>query len=334
LPPRPQADNTDAEEGTIAHDAAMSLLQGKDIEVGGPITLDILHAARTYADYVLSFASVPLLIEVHLQMPNIHSEASGTMDAGYYDPVTRTVHVFDFKYGFKRVEVFQNPQLLCYASGFSSLVGIEKIDYFHLHVVQPRLFASKPASSWRFEAPLLRAHESRLRDAAYAALSPVAYCKSGAWCYMCPARFTCAAALNAGLTLFEASCQNTPDDPGNEEISYRLTVVKRALKQLEYLQSGLEAEVEYRLNEGQVIPGFEMVAKQGRREWIKPVDEVLHMGELMGVDLRSAVKPISPAQAEKAGIPAHLVKCYAKSTHTGKKLTQLTETSIRKKFNV
>lgn len=101
---------------------------------------DMVNGAQLYVDTVTEDCygkAVVLEVEQQAAMPWIHADVGGTSDCRVRIPAERLIRVYDFKYGFKPVQVEWNPQLLIY--GLAALHGnAADIDEVELVVVQPR----------------------------------------------------------------------------------------------------------------------------------------------------------------------------------------------------
>ena len=149
----PEEEAPAAEEGTIAHEAAASLLHGdkKGAEkmfahaaAQGFAADEMRKAVGFYVDYVQGFGLHALFLHalcVEARMPLFRvlgCDAWGYADALIYNSFNE-LHIFDLKYGRgEKVRAFENPQLALYAAAALEeyYPNCHKIC---LHIVQPRL---------------------------------------------------------------------------------------------------------------------------------------------------------------------------------------------------
>lgn len=304
-------------------------LLGQAAPNGVIISDEMFEAAWEYAnDVVREIKKYPFAawgVETRIKAPNIHAESFGTTDAYLYDPQSNRLIVWDYKYGYKIVEAFENWQGINYVAGLFDMLSIDGLQdqtlRVDIRIVQPRAFHRDGAiRSWKVLGSDLRGYINILHNNAHEALSENAKTRSGEHCIYCNARHACQAALDGGLGMFEAVNKPIPAELAPEQLGTQLSIVKRARKQLEYLESGYEEQLKSLIRGGSNVPGWSVEQGLGKRQWSKPVDEILKFGDLMGVDLREPVKAISPAQAEKKGIDEAVVAAYVERRQIGLKV--------------
>ena len=113
-------DNFPADEGTTAHWGASEVLTdgfsvgemvgSTCIDTGMKFTAEMVPHVQMYVDYCLGMG----FIEKKVKIPAIHPDCWGTLDAGGYEPVTNTLTIVDFKYGWLP-HMPHCPQLVAYA---------------------------------------------------------------------------------------------------------------------------------------------------------------------------------------------------------------------------
>jgi len=149
-----------AEEGTACHWLAGDLLlisyvEGKKTPVKEDIvgtlspndiliTEEMWQASLDYVtDIISNVCSISdIKVEEKVNLDHIYPGMSGTPDAYYFDIRTNTLTVWDLKYGFGIVDVFENKQLMIYASGIIKKLNLKNINVV-LKIVQPRAFHSE-----------------------------------------------------------------------------------------------------------------------------------------------------------------------------------------------
>lgn len=310
-----------AEEGTACHWMAAEVLLGRGgsefigrtAPNGVVITRDMKDAAITYVAAVRG--AVPPLaelhVEEHVQIPYVHTECHGTPDCWYFNPITMTLNLWDLKYGFTPVDERENWQLLCYTKGVLAITPYndEKITVVHT-IVQPRI--SNPVRSWTFMGSELKQYADRLRDAAALALSPNAPCHAGEQCHYCSARHACPTAQQAALWACQYIGQAVPEALTPEALAMELRTLRRAADAIKYRLAGIEASAIATINSGIMVPGFATDNGPGRDGWTFPAAEIFAIGDMMGVDLRAEVTPLTPVQAKKAGFSEELIAAYSR----------------------
>ena len=317
-------------------------LVGSEAPNGVIVSDEMFDAAWEYAnDVVREIKKYPFAawgVETHIKAPSVHAESFGTTDAYLYDPQDHRLIVWDYKYGYKIVEAFENWQGINYVAGLFDMLSIDgsqdqklRVD---IRIVQPRAFHRDGAiRSWKILGSDLRGYINILSNNAHKALSPEAKTHSGEHCIYCNARHACQAAVEAGLGMFEAVNKPIPAELTPEQLGTQLSIVKRARKQLEYLESGYEEQLKSIIRSGSSVPGWSLEQGVGKRQWSKPTEEILKLGGLMGVDLREPVKAISPAQAEKKGVDGAVIAAYVERRQTGLKVVPDNNNKAREVFS-
>ena len=165
-------DSPHAVEGKAAHKVCFDLLTAtlecvdinKSTYLQNNISIneEMWDGARIYVDHILGvyeFTDV-YAIEERIDISTIHTDCWGTPD--FWLAKGRTeLHLWDYKYGHKYVEVFENWQLIEYAAGILDYLGITGLEDQHLkihfHVVQPRSYHRLGhIRSWEIKAVELR----------------------------------------------------------------------------------------------------------------------------------------------------------------------------------
>jgi hypothetical protein len=121
------------------------------------------------------------------------------------------------------------------------------------------------------------------------------------------------------MELLEVTGVPMPVELSAEAMGVQLSIIKRALKQLEYLESGFEEQIAGKIRSGNSVPGWTLRDGKGRLGWSKSTDEIIAMGDMFGVDLRKS-DTITPTQAKKLGLDEAVVAAYSERPNTGLKL--------------
>lgn len=356
----PEIETEASREGTAAHEAAARWVSSAARANGDPVyegqiasnnvafTAEMLDGAELYADDVSAimhqtgvYGGPYLGIEQRIEIPRVHAQCFGTPDLYLYDPKNNVLYLWDYKFGYERVEAFENWQLTCYAAGILDHMAkftpmlvdrIAETMQVVFRIVQPRAFHREgPVREWRVAYPELESRFEQLAAGALAALAePIQ--QTGAHCKYCPGRHACPAALDAGAKLYEAASVGLPVDLSIEAAATQLRIVTRARKHLEALESGFEQQIEQTIRSGKRVPGFKMEASQGRETWSTPVEEVFALGDMLGVDLRKPAA-ITPKQAIKKGLDEAVIKAYATKTNGAMRVVPDDLTQARKVFS-
>lgn len=330
----PQPETEASLTGTAAHDLAAQMVDAASKAAAYParesivgsihangtgFTDELYEAAQVYADDVKeimrSTATFTPHVEQSLKIPRVHKQSFGTPDCWLFDRNAGKLYIWDAKFGHRKVEAYENWQLINYAAGILEQVGVagDQDQYYSVEfrIVQPLAYhRGGPVRTWVARASDLRGYFNQLQTAAEKALGPNAQFRSGPHCRDCPGRHACPAALEGGLLLYEAATTPQPQELTPAALGLQLRIVQRALKQLEYLQAGYEAQVEALERTGTAVPGFKTEQNYGRESWTKPLEEVISLGNLLGVDL-SMPAAVTPKEARKLGIDAEVIRQYA-----------------------
>lgn len=339
----------EAAAGTASHEVGAGLIDeatrgvsdtkfvGRTASNGVVITDEMVEGAELYAGDVIDvmrstkiFGGPSLGIEQHIRCPNIHKESYGTPDCFLHDGDNLRLHGWDYKFGYEVVEVFENWQGINYMAGLAHLMDTNPDlfptpfdDYdIHLRIVQPRAFhRDGPIREWVVKGSTLRSKSyfGQLQTAAAEALGGNPTTRSGSHCKHCPGRHACEAALRGGTRLYEAASTPMPVELSPQALGVQLSIVRRAVKQLELLETGYASQVAGLIKKGVNVPGWAPEATFGRQDWDKPFAEVVQMGEMLGHDLRKeALK--TPKQAIALGVDGDVIKEYSSTKRTGTKI--------------
>jgi hypothetical protein len=291
------------------------------------VTEEMIDGAQMYVDAIMDkcFQSKNIRygIEQKVNISTIHPDCWGTPDFWHYDAETHTLHIFDYKFGHGYVDVFENWQLLEYAAGIVTLLGVDtQYILISYTIVQPRNYHKDgPVREWVVLGEKNWAYWDKLRDAETDAMAPDAPCIPTDECTYCSARHVCSALQAATSEIVTAQCA-----PPNivtlspELLGQELRTLRKAATLLEARISGLEAEAISHLNSGKRVPYFTLEPARGREGWNTSAESISTLGKMYGVELLKPATPITPNQAIKAGIPESIVKRYVKPGATSFKL--------------
>lgn len=353
----PDTESPAADEGRAAHWLATIMLNAAtkgglgfpaiDLTVGSQapngtiISREIYDGARDFHDAVAPlmrqafvFGGPDLGIERTVAAPTyIHPESHGRVDFFLYDRGRMKLHIWDLKFGKTRESAFENWQLIAYAAGCVEELYITNPDVtISLNIFQPRGYWHTGApDTWEVKLERLLHYIHIAEAGARAAYEPGAPVRSGDHCYYCPARTDCPAAVEAGLRYIEATTENVPLNLTLAQQAVLLRQVRRAMRHLKSLQTGLEEVVTVAARSGTLIPGFRLESKTGRLAWSRPDAEVLCLGEMLGVNL-SEPGLVTPTQAKTLGIDSAIVDAMSTRQPGGVVLVEDDGTQARKAF--
>jgi Protein of unknown function (DUF2800) len=330
-------------EGDLAHElAANYIARSKFIGMSSSFTQEMHEGAKTYEDVILKFfpekpvndgvdefflPNENIHVEEYVNISNIHSEMWGTPDA--WGIVDKTLHIFDYKFGFTPVEVFENWQLLAYACGiYKNHLEIKDI---YLHIVQPRDYISNSKHKvWHLTTQELMSYKQRLIISEALAMSPNAPLIVSDQCKYCKARYACPALQKAAFGATELAYRNTQHALTSREIGTELKFLHEAQEILSYRITALETEAEHLLKSGMHVDHYELKPVESRLSWIMPKEDIIQMGELLGINLRKE-DVITPTQAIKAGLPEdNILACAERKSSV--KLSKIDTTKSKEVF--
>ena len=296
-----------AEEGTLAHELAATLLQKWDETIAvGDYDGDMVENVVTYTNAVMAMAGGhPVMIEQRVDF----SEDIGQPDCfGTADCIVLAgdeIQIHDLKYGMGvKVDAEWNPQLMLYALG--ALRQYEMISEFkqaRLVIHQVRL---EHMSEWVVSVEDLREFAKAARAAADEALSDKPFFQPGEkQCRFCKAKAFCPAlaekvADTIGQDFENLDAEALAADPAKMGLNY-LAHCMASVSLIEDWCKGIRARVERELLDGNQVDGYKLVqGRKGARKWSSEEEaEALLRKMKLKVEEIYDLKVISPTTAEK-----------------------------------
>jgi len=320
----PSGDSEASIEGTTAHEyahrAADLASRGLRPTEMGCADSDMLRGALLYADDMADVMRrtgvfTPVL-ERRVDIPRIHPLSHGTPDGWLWDAARSTMWLWDYKYGYGRVEPRRNPQLIEYAAGVLDGLDLDGLQEQQTEVVfaivQPRApHPEGPVRRWACKAADLRPLINRQSAAAFEALGPNPRCITGPECRYCSARHACDTLRAQAYEHLGYLGRPTPIELDPGALGQELTLLHAAADDIKARVTGLEAQAEGLIQQGGIVPGWAIGRTQPHVKWTRPVAEVLALGDAHGVDLRKPAEPVTPTQAIKAGLDKELLADYS-----------------------
>lgn len=343
-----------AREGTAAHEpaseAAMLSLRaqpmpdrvGQAASNGVLITREMQEGAELYAEDVRGeaikrgvFGSDSVKAEQRVMSPRIHPLNGGTPDLWLHDARGRELIVWDYKFGFRIVDAFENWQLMNYAALILDELGIdgatEQQYTVTLKVVQPRAYRrGGPVDSWTVRATDLRPYFNDLAQGAAETVKDDPPARPGTHCLDCSGRHACEALRRAAASAMQYSQSPASDNLPGPALGLELELLRTARDLIEARRNGLEQEAAARIARDEVVPGWTVGPRYGRTAWKDP-QQAIGIGTAYGVDLRKN-EPITPAQAKKAGLPDDVVQNFTYRPAGGVKLQPVKSNDVKKVF--
>lgn len=351
------SDDAARREGTACHEVMLPRLTlgAEHWLKEGAMTPNGVEVTRTMLDGVEMLARDiesklgPLwrsfvVVEKRVAINRVHALNWGTPDV--WAVVKRNgrwcLYIWDLKYGFKQIEVFENDQLVDYAAGVlaeaeAMLGGLDDQQVVvNLTIVQPRAYhADGPVRDWTCLASDLRGPINVLAMAAEDAAGPTPVCRpQPEACENCRARSGCEALQHAVYRGMDIARQAVPRELSDDALGLELVTLEDVADLLKARISGLEELVKSRLTAGRRIPHWRYAPGQGGYKWVKPAAEVKVLGAMLGFDLTKPLEVVTPTQAVSLGLPKDYLNAYAQTVSGAVKLTRATESDARKVFSI
>ena len=337
MQPAEQQDSAESSEGTQRHAEGAELLKLASI---GQLPGTVHPALTAYVDLCINimrrasvFGGDGFGIEQSFPMPSISPAMFGTCD--FFVFKWPHLWVVDYKHGHRYVEVLDNPQLICYASGLMDRFKIDgKTDQelqVHMHIVGPNMYGNGgPVFSWDCKGSDLRGPINRLRTASYEAVTG-GPCGSGSHCRDCKARLTCKAAIKSGADTYLAVESAQPYSLDSYALGNYYALLKTAEATVKSMLAAIEPEMLQRMR-CENIPGFTTGEKMSALKWQMPDAEILQLSDMLELGLRRPAEPMTPTQAIKAGVDKTIIQQYAARESTGLEIVPDDTTLARKVF--
>lgn len=342
------SDPTAAAEGTASHWAYEEMIRGNVVAPGQitpegtVLTLEMIEGAELMVLTVNEIRNsnpdaTRIHVEEYLAAPRIHMENGGTPDTWLYSPAQQKAWVVEYKYGWELVEVFENRQLANQAAGVAGALELnglsEQNTSLEMVVVQPRAHhRDGPVRRWRVLFSDLRALWNKLELAAEVACGAVPLAQPGPQCKHCSGRHACDTlkrdAYRSAALIEDLSPLELPPDAAALELHH----LRAAAAVLASRISGLEGQIEGLLSVGQAVPGWTLEHTPGREQWTLPAEQVIAMGQMLGVNIAKPVEPLTPLQARKAGMLADVVNANCERKAGSVKLAPVDDSLGRRVF--
>lgn len=282
-----------ADEGTLAHDLAETLLKDKlglisasqfaksltEIQRNSYYNKAMFTHCSDYADivcekfnnYKAQGFSPEILIETRVDYSFYAPEGSGYLDCAIY--TSRHVNVIDFKYGTGvTVKADNNTQLKLYAVGvLEKLAFTHDIKEIYLSVYQPR---AAGLSDWMLTAgELITWATDVVKPAALAAWNGEGDFVTGSHCRFCGIKAQCRAFAEKNL--------ETARDAFKDPVLLEDTEITELLGRFDMFTSWMKSVQQYALSSalaGKRWPGYKLVSGKSNRKY---KDESLILNKLL-----------------------------------------------------
>lgn len=346
----PTHDTPEAMEGTAAHWGFEEILRGQDIAEGliAPngiaLTDEMVEAAYLFVEDIDNALRAAHLDRSHLQVerrtiiPAVSEHNWGTPDVWFWDHAMRRLHLFDYKYGHRHIEVFENWQLVDYSLGVLDSLFPDGYDdqtiTIEFKICQPRSYHREgPVRAWKTRASDLREQTNKLAAAALRALTNPQQIPNDE-CEFCPGRHACEALQASAYRAADKAYAVTPLELSPAAAGLELLMLRRAMMRLKARVSGLEEQAEQTIRGGVLVPHWRLAQTSGGRETFKSeaVEAVKAIGLCYGKDLSKTVL-LTPKQAVDKGVPREVLAAFINPASSGVKLAEDDGSAARKAFS-
>lgn len=348
----PKEETQDIKDGHAAHWVFAEMLEGRQVSEGALapngviVTEEMIDGAELLCEVVHNHSQgrqVIRRVEHQIPITSIHSECFGTPDVFQFDQQHMQVDLFDYKFGHRFVDEYENWQCIAYAIGIIDGLAeylnipagqLDQMLRFNITIIQPRCFyKGKPVRTWSVMGHELRGYTNILVNAANAALSANPVAVTNSECIDCPGRHACPALQKAAYSDAEIAVQSSPFELPPSAAGLELKMLERSLERLQARVEGLRESVIVYIKQGKPVPYYHGEQGYGRQTWTAPVEQVIAMGQLMGVNLRKDAV-VTPKQAIKAGVDESVIKAYSNTPLGSLKLIADNPADARRVFGI
>jgi len=240
-------------------------------------------------------------------------------DASFLTP--GLLYVDDYKYGYGIVDVTENWQLIAYAIG--EVIRRQQPLDVALRIHQPRPHHEHGSvREWRITYPELLQYKDRIEKRMQQIVDGDKTLTTSSACKYCKGAAEACTAFNrsfyAALDFTESFTQDMITD---EEVAQQLNLAKTAKEIIKIKTDSLEQLAISRIKGGKIVPGYMTEKSYGNRSWKGCVnaDNIL---ALTGKNISEPAKLLSPAKAEKLGVPKTLIAGLVEKKYKGNNLVK------------
>lgn len=342
----PQDDTPESLEGNAAHWVFAEMLECRYHDVGTVtpngimVTEEMIEGGELIVDTVARRMPGWLLnVEKPIDIPTVHKDCFGTPDIWGFQ--NATLEIIDYKFGHRFVDEFENKQGISYIAGILwelskklelPYAEIEQCIDVNFTIVQPRCYyKGSSVRTWSTRGSVIKQHLVDLGNSAIAAYDPLPIATTNEECDNCPGSHACAALQLAGYRDSEYAVRSVPIELTPEAAGLELKMMERSLDRLTARVDGMRQQVLTYIRQGHVVTWYRTEQGYGQTKWTVPNEQVISMGQLMGVDL-SKLGVKTPNQALKAGVDESVITAYSIKPPGEIKLIQTNPSDARRVF--
>lgn len=280
-PPKPRKTQEAADEGTRAHtllEAAVSQMEFPDEDDNKA------DAVALGWDFIQQFRRLEPGQLFTERKGELAPECGGTTDVLNLHPYITTI--FDAKFGKWDVDAYHNKQMLTYAAIW---LPYTPATWFRLVIFQPNGLDETPFKQWVAHRSEVEAHRNR----ALIAINDRSAPRPGPWCRWCKAFQQCPAMANDAHFVMGAMSR-APETLTTEELVRLLRLIRALGDQKGVYEDALTTHLKL----GRTAEGAQLKPGRAWRAWNDPTQAAQFLTQHFGY---KAIKPVTPAQAEKLG---------------------------------
>lgn len=323
-----------AEEGTAAGELLERMLKGEDIPAQARNGVYFDDDMRFYLKPIVEEINANRQSEVLCEQKIDWQSRSGVWIKGKYDISfirDGSLYIDDLKYGWGIVEVRDNWQLLGYAIGEVIRRGVA-FESIILRIRQPRPHHEDgDCREWKLSYAELLAYKERIDSRLEQIVNGYNKLETGKQCKYCAAvPEACPAFNRLFYRSLEISTEFTQDSIDERTLADQLDHINRAEEVIKIKKDSLNQLAVQRVAAGKIIPGYITEQTFGDRSWKDGISpEVIKI--LTGKSVIET-KMLSPAKAEKAGVPKEFIKDLVNRRFLGQKLVKKDATAVANKI--
>lgn len=307
---------------TVAHSGKMTVEELIDRQAPNGI-----YMTSEMAEHVTAYLKIlpPGEMEVDTSFAGESWSVGARSDHIGCDAVTLVIT--DLKYGFRLVEPTENWSLIAHAIGYCVRNGVvpQRVTF---NIFQPRPY--HPDGIFRSHTITYDELWNRYGQLNAALSNPADELRTNPYCGKCHALATCPAARAANYNAIDTLSRVFADDMPDAALSFELDTMRAAEDIIKSRANALQELAMHRLKSGRVIENYVVEDRFGNRAWKQGLTVPL-LSMATGIDVS---KPgfVTPAEAERRGVPEHVVKALTDRPMIGKKLSRITADQMARRL--
>lgn len=317
-------------EGVLKGDSSTAIdYEGETHRNGWLITKDMCDDAQDFIDWVRAFGGQ---IECEqFVVADTSPDIAGTLDTrtlinATTPGISGILHVIDFKYGHRPVEVKHNPQLVIYGYGEAKRIGWT--GDIKTWIYQPRcVHRHGVARSHLYTGEQIAYEFEKLRNMAIEGAKPNPTATPGKHCRDCEVASKCVALTETTYDFIDVVQSRDLHDMTPQQLSQELKLIDTVEATIKARFDAVKTEAQERIK-NENIPGWGMSQKYGHCKFSADPITILMK---TGVDPWDK-KLASPAEVERRGANKEIMKTLTTQPKTGMKLHRIDGDDIAAMF--